>query len=292
MTPTDTIEHDDPLAAHLRRTLHAVAATLADGDADTDPQALPVAPGGVRHAGRLHRPGIPRGRAALAAAAVVLLVAATVWFVGSDRGRSRGTTDAPPVTVDDGAPPQALVKGRAVGGGTWWVEPTSPADVAPWSDCPAVPGIELRSTDGQPIGGSPLTDVHYSGEWREPDGDFRDCPDVDAWLADPTRFALQAGRTANRWREPERSDWVVLLAVHPDVAIVAFTSDSRRTNPGQGTATFALSDNRDGPRFAAFRVPWDATAVHVQLLGAPRNQVVAERTAVLSDVSDDVTPEV
>jgi hypothetical protein len=284
VTRTDLSELDDALADHLRRTLRSVASTV--DHSPTDPRVTPAPHAdtfrlsGATTSNRIRRERSARAIILAAVAAVAIVALAIAVAPGPTRVDPALPARPVPDEAPDGTetvPDDALASGTAQGGGRWWVEPTASQ---PWISCPPIPGVELHSTRGQSTGGLPLMEARYTGAW--PDDLINDCPDRTAWLADPTQFDMQAGRTANQWRDPDAADWVVLLAVHPDIRRITFSSDSQRTNPDQGTETFPLPTEADGPRFAAFRVPRDATTVEVRLLDSAGG-VVEQRTKSLED---------
>jgi hypothetical protein len=253
---TDTGAPVEPLLdERVRRTLHAVAATVTEpapaGAAfEPAPDAYPPARAG-RTGGRraVKRPL----RLAAVLLAIALPVTAGAYLLGSEY-------------VDQIPPRNAMVADDAHGE-RYWMIPGRVRD-----DCgQRASAVELVIEEDNSVGqewntmgiqyGDPI--VEWVGTPEPVPSDpgalqgmsLRCGTDESAWLADPTRIVRS-------W-QPLGSDRVFLIGTHPRATAI-------RVAASDGTAltvpTMPLPDRPTGPRYAALDVPAAATAVVVTLL--------------------------
>jgi len=240
MRTLDDFDIDPRLAAHLRRTLHAVADTI-DDDVHDQVGVIPEGPSATRPRTR---------RRALALVAVLALGAVSLvgWKVFNPDAIVRIPTE------------EALMGGAAEEGGAWWLLPTeamtgqSSSCNPPESSVVFVSAASNRSGDEMNAGG-----VVYG----EPSA-ASPCHDVSSWLANPARFDI--GRTRlgpSNDGGDESTAWGYFATVHPSVTKVRVTADD---HPAFEVLTAPLRGRPDGPRFAGFTTSPDTRLVTVQLI--------------------------
>lgn len=219
MTVTDELLHD-----HLRRTLQAVAATVAEGD-----RPAPMLPQRSRR--RVRR--LVVATAGLAGASGLGMVAWDRWEEGEIR---RIPTEA------------ALMEGTA-SSGRWWLLPSAALHDAA---CPA--SVEFVSAASNQVGDEWNTGgVVYGEPYSPPEGAKyvpETCPDPAPWLANPARFEFGSTSVAP---SPDGGDadsdvgWFGTF--HPSVTKLRVTTPDGTTTV---VRTEPLPEAPDGPRFAAF----------------------------------------
>ena len=242
---------DELLERRLRRTLEAVAESVVDDDAAATARP-PIR--STRRVGRI---------AAVGAVSVAALVA-VAW-----NARDEGEIVRIPVEA-------SILRGTA-DGIDWWVIPS--AAIGHSNPCGVpFPGVEIVSGDSNKPGlewntggvnyGEPSGIVRY--QCRGEERDF----DELAWLSDPARYDGLFTRLGDS-DDPD-SDWVTVLAVHPDVTQVEVQVDG-----GSPTVvpTVPLPSRPTGPRYAAATLPHDGCDVSIRLIdhGTPVTGGHAER---------------
>lgn len=296
---TNIDDTDEELAAHIRRTLTAVAAATAVEDAKDDAGAVAAAPLPLLASKRRHR----SRRAMVVGAAVALLAGALVASEGLPRdlaaveandpstafpSTALPSTAFPPDAADlDGLPvDEALASGSVEGVSDWWL--LLQADLDGGSDC-ATPAMTLALATwhrGDAEGLGIVSGLGYGD--RRPSGvpfAHGGCPDETAWLADPTLAAVSAGRVGTTpYRDPVETDAdverrmagfaaYIYGAVHPSVTQVAVSVDGAEAIV---LDTVAVPERSDGPRaFATTATPGSQEAV-LTMLDASGHTVTEE----------------
>jgi hypothetical protein len=235
----DDFDIDDRLAAHLRRTLRAVAETVTD-----DPQEFAPALARDPSSGRRRWP-------ALALAAV--LGATTVGLVAWNRLGDPGEIVRIPTEA-------ALMSGTAEGGGEWWLIPSAVVHPSNFSSpCDHIPAaVDFVSADTNKRGQEWNTGGVVYGEALATQRPF--CISEASWLANPARFEM--GSTRLGPDNDPGSAWGYYAVFHPTVTQVEVIADKQRPFV---VNTVPLAERRDGPRFAAFTLAPDTRNVTVKL---------------------------
>jgi hypothetical protein len=236
----DDFDIDDRLAAHLRRTLRAVAETVTD-DVEEFASAAPARNTVTRH----------RRWPALALAAV--LGATTVGLVAWNRLGDPGEIVRIPIEA-------ALMSGTAAGGGEWWLIPSAVVHPSNFSSpCDHVlAAVDFVSAATNKPGQEWNTGGVLYGEALATSGSF--CHSEASWLANPARFTMGSTRLGPD-NDPD-SAWGYFGAFHPTVTQLEVIADHQRPFV---VNTVPLSERRDGPRFAAFTLAPDTRNVTVKL---------------------------
>jgi hypothetical protein len=249
---TDTLERpgDEELAAHLRRTLHAVADAVILNDAPvTGARAGPVDLGATRRR--------RRWRVAVPALAAVVALSLVAW-----NRFGPGEIERIPVEA-------AILHGTAPEGGQWWLissQAVHPRWQAIPSSCAAA--VEFVSAAANRPGAEWNTGGVAYGESSGP----ASCYDESGWLADPTQFSMGSTRLGNS--DDSNTAWGYFAAVHPKVATIEVFVDEAAPFV---VDTQPLPDRPNGPRFTAFTVPADTVDVLVRLHSAD-GATLAERS--------------
>jgi hypothetical protein len=240
----DELTIDPDLQRRLKRTLHAVAETVAE-----PPDAPGFTPNGVPVVS-----GRRRRRVLLAAGASLVAVPLAAFMYG--RLGSEYVQELPPPGV---------VQSGEIDGIQYWLVESFHEDVCG----ERMPGIELLSDAGNRVG----------GEWNsggmaygDPVDDPRGCQtfDEEPWLADPSRAAVS-------WMQlgEESGPWGGMIAVHPTVRSLTVQAEGQ---PEQRVSTVPLNDDPDGPRYAAVAIPEDAGRVSVSFTNAEGDPMVIDAT--------------
>lgn len=236
----DDFEINDRLAAHLRRTLHAVVETVTD-----DLQEFaPLTP---------TRSSVTRRRRWPALALAAVLGATTVGLVAWNRLGDPGEIVRIPTEA-------ALMSGTAEGTGEWWLIPSAVVHPSLFSSpCDHIPAaVDFVSAATNKPGLEWNTGGVLYGEAVAASADF--CHNEASWLANPARFTMGSTRLGPD-NDPD-SAWGYFAAFHPTVTQVEVTADDQRPFL---VNTVPLPERRDGPRFAAFTSPPDTRGVTVKL---------------------------
>lgn len=258
--PDDTI-----LIEHLRRTLHAVAETVADdGQASTLATAFPFVE-------RSRRKPV-RKNIAIAAAMAVAGLGLVAWNTFDDGEIERIPTEA------------ALMHGSTAGF-VWWLIPseaighTNPCDVS-------FPGVEMVSSSTNKPGQEWNTGgVNYGrnildDQAPEGGGTFTyDCSnsqnefDEAAWLDDPTLMSV--GFTRLGRNDDPNSPWGAFAAMHPTIDHINVIVD------GETIDTITKPNDPGGVRYAGFTIPSDVCTFRLDYLEAGAQTPVASKESTI-----------
>lgn len=237
MTTTDDLDINDPLAAHLRRTLHAVADTV------TDDQPEPMTPGAPR------RPATRRAKRPIVLVASLGVLAAC--SLAALHQLEPGEIERIPTEA-------ALIAGTTANRTNWWLIPSAAIHPSP-ARCNPPAAAELVSEATNKAGQEWNTGGVVYGDPINPTR-ADSCYDETTWLANPARFAMGATRLGDN--DDPSSPWGYFTTVHPTITTINVTADDQDPIT---VDTEPLPERPDGPRFAAFTVPPDTHTVTVQL---------------------------
>ncbi|GIJ11964.1 hypothetical protein ACFFMR_32655 [Micromonospora andamanensis] len=222
---------DPALAARLRGTLNAVAATITDvAPVHEAPQHVPAQPATVVGTRRGWR---RRGLAIGLAAAVVPVAAFSALAIG-------------PGDVDQIPPRDAFVTGSA-DDERYWLVPSFHRDACGNT----FGGAELVMESNNIVGKEWNTASVAYGEAPKDGAPGSGCyvSEESQWLTDPGRVGKLSQRLGGKDQD---GDWITLIAVHPTVTTLRVAEDARAT---RDVRTQPLPDRPGGPRYAVFTTP-------------------------------------
>lgn len=250
---TDEVLIDAELRGRLRRTLHAVAATLPESPEDAG-VALST----------LHARGRRRRRVLIAAGCSLAAFPLAAFMYG------RLTSEY----VQE-LPPPGVVQSGEIDGIRYWLVESFHEDMCGQD----LPGVELVSATRNQVGQEWNTGGMFYGDQLD---DTSRCPTLDetAWLADPTRAAVSWMRLGGDPNDSEESGpWGGMIAVHPTVRSISVQADNL---PEQRVSPTPLPDDPTGPRYAAVAVPEEAG--HVTVSATTAGEVVVIEDLDLSQL--------
>jgi|JI10StandDraft_1071094.scaffolds.fasta_scaffold101119_3 hypothetical protein len=259
---------DTALVEHLRRTLHAVARTVADdGQASTLASAIPFVERSRRKPAKKN--------IAIAAAMAVAGLGLVAWN-----------------TFDDGEiehiPTEAALMQGSTDGFDWWLVPseaighTNPCDVP-------FPGVEMVSSSTNKPGQEWNTGgVNYGknildNQAPEGGGTFTyDCSnpqsefDKAAWLDDPTLMSVGFTRLG-RNDDPD-SPWGAFAAMHPTIDLINVIVDGETIDT---IDTITKPNDPGGVRYAGFTIPSDVCTFRLDYLQADAQTPVVSKESTI-----------
>lgn len=166
---------------------------------------------------------------------------------------------------------RAVSSGIADDGTQWWLIPTS----AVMDQCGGqMPGVVFVSAELN----RPGQEWNMGGvAYGEPSTSNFACapPDQANWLNDPTRSSFGHQRLGPN-NDPG-SDIGVYGTVHPSIHTIKVTSD---VSPPLDVQTVTLPDDPDGPRYAAFTLPHDASRFTLAPVAADGSTITTETVTV------------
>lgn len=246
---------DAALATRLRTTLSTVAAAVTAPD---DQPAAPVAQEQPMPTQTRSRPRL----AVLGAAAVATLSVAAF-----------GYAKLGPEYVTALPPPNVMAAGEESGIDFWLVPSFHQDNCDPDRD---MPGVELVSAASNTVGGEWHTGGFAYGE-ADDSRAAAGCVtwDQQPWLADPTLVALGSTRL-----DGDDGPWGGHAAVHPSVTTLVITTPGE---PAETIDTHPRPDAPDGPRYAAWGLPENATEVRIELQNSAGETISIEQLEYKSD---------